>query len=105
MLIEKMPSKIEDQKQREEMDKKIKLQFGGWLIESHCWSIPEESTGMQSCHWCNLKRHWEDIADIKYPLCRKNPAIIQLLKKYRKFYMKTKSKKKKQTKLNGFIGE
>lgn len=69
-----------DPNQYTEEEKKIiiKSQIGGWLIESHCWGVPDNN-GIQMCEWCNLEKRLMDKADIDYPLCKENPIITALL--------------------------
>jgi hypothetical protein len=67
-----------------EINKKLNLQMGGWLLESHVWGLPDNN-GIQTCHLCGRKYHSGTIVKSTYPICRKNPAIRSLLSKYREF--------------------
>lgn len=71
-------------KTTKEINKVLNLQMGGWLLESHCWGLPDND-GIQTCYWCRRKYKVADIVKSTYPFCRNNPALLKLLKKYKKF--------------------
>ena len=70
-------------KTKKEISTILNHQMGGWLLESHVWSLPDEN-GIQECYMCGRNYHG-GVVKSNFPLCRKNPAILKLLKKYREF--------------------
>lgn len=71
-------------KELKDINKRLNAQAGGWLFESHCWTPPDKDL-MQKCYWCDKEVHDVNYIPSNFSLCRKNPAIISLLKKYRVF--------------------
>jgi len=78
MIIEK------EGKTTKEINKILNYQMGGWLLESHVWGLPN-SHGIQTCYLCGKEYMVDKIAKPNFPMCRKNPAILKLLRKYREF--------------------
>lgn len=77
-----------DKKENEKRKAKIlDQQLGGWIIESHCWGIPDDQN-LQTCEWCGMKANTfaRTFASDEFKLCRENPLIKQVEENAYEFY-------------------
>jgi len=74
MLINK-----ETLKKKKDRDKVLIAQLGGWVIESHCWGIPDNQQ-MQTCEWCGMKANTfaRTYTSDEFKLCPDNPLIKEV---------------------------
>jgi hypothetical protein len=72
------PNKYENKKKEEAA---LHLQMNGWLIESHCWGVPDNA-GMSTCSWCGLRyKYGKVVRDTIFPMCESNPQLNEYILK------------------------
>jgi hypothetical protein len=80
--------KIQDTTDEKEIAKRtnqiLELQMGGWLVESHCWNLPDNDN-IKTCKWCGMRFRDGMVVSTAFPMCEENPIlnnyIIKLIEK------------------------